>query len=275
MELLPRHQFLFGVCAVALAIGLVSAVHGETAAVVVGLARCADCTRKNMNAEAAFRGLQVAVKCKNGKGEYEGKAVGQVDKSGAFAVPLAADEVGEDGRLKQDCFAQLHTASSVPCPGQEPSKIVAAQPSHDGKMVFVALPGEVHQPSEECASAYLCHPSPKPVVVPPPKHKHDHPHLPGIKPPKHDHDHDHPHPPGVKPIPPKHDHDHEPAVKPIPPKHDHDHALPPVAKSPKPAPIYGPPAERNAVTDPQLFKKMLPFLKKLPFFPPAEQNRKP
>uniref|UniRef100_A0ACD5X4L0 Uncharacterized protein n=1 Tax=Avena sativa TaxID=4498 RepID=A0ACD5X4L0_AVESA len=259
MEFLPR-QFLFGVCAIALAIGVVNAVHGETAAVVVGLARCADCTRKNMNAEAAFRGLQVAVKCKNGKGEYECKAMGQVDKSGAFTVPLAADEVGEDGQLKQDCFAQLHSASSVPCPGQEPSKIVAAPPSHDGKMTFVALAGNVHQPSTECASAYLCHPSPKPVIVPPPKHKHDHPHLPGIKPPKHDHAL----PPGVKPIPPKHDHDH-----------DHDHALPPVAEPPKPAPIYGPPAERNAITDPQLFKKMLPFLKKLPFFPPAQQNRKP
>jgi hypothetical protein len=44
---------------------------------------------------------------------------------------------------------------------------------------------------------------------------------------------------------------------------------------PKPTPIYGPPSEHSAVTDPQLFKKMLPFLKKLPFFPPAEQNTMP
>uniref|UniRef100_A0A453IIT1 Uncharacterized protein n=1 Tax=Aegilops tauschii subsp. strangulata TaxID=200361 RepID=A0A453IIT1_AEGTS len=35
-------------------------------------------------------GLQVAVKCKNGKGEYESKSVGPVDKSGAFSVPLDA-----------------------------------------------------------------------------------------------------------------------------------------------------------------------------------------
>ncbi|XP_051182408.1 proline-rich protein 2 [Lolium perenne] len=272
MEFLPR-QFLLGVCTVALAIGLADAVHGETVPVVVGLARCSDCTRKNMNAEAAFKGLQVVVKCKSSKGEYESKAVGQLDKSGAFSVPLAADLVGVDGELKHDCLAQLHSASNMPCPGQEPSKIVAA-PSHGGKTAFMALAGKVHEPSAECASAFLCHPP----MIKPPKHDHDHPHLPGIKPPKHDHDH--PHLPS-KPIPPKHDHDHDhdlpPAGKPIPPKHDHDHdhALPPVAMPPKPMPIYGPPSERNAVTDPQLFKKMLPFLKKLPFFPPAEQNTKP
>ena len=251
MEILPR-QLLFGVCAIALAIGFAEAVHGETAPVVVGLAKCSDCTRKNMNAEAAFKGLQVAIKCKNDKGEYESKAVGLVDKSGAFSVPLAADLVGEDGELKQDCFAQLHSASSAPCSGQEPSKIIAAQPSRGGKMTFVALAGKVHQPSSECASAFLCDPL----------HKH-HP----IVPPKHDHDHDHSHLPVIKPpvvIPPKHDHDH-----------DHDLHPPATPVPPKPTPIYHPPAQRNAITEPQLFKKLLPFLKKLPFFPPAEQNSKP
>ena len=213
----------------------------------------------------------MAVKCKNDKGEYESKAVGQVDKSGAFSIPLAADEVGEDGELKQDCFAQLHSTSSVPCPGQEPSKIVAAQTSHDSKTTFVALAGKVHQPSVECASAVLCDPlhkhhpvlSHKPMTMPP-KHDHGHPHLPVIKPPvviPHKHDHDHPHLPVIKP--PKHDHDH-----------GHDHSLPPVVK-PNPTPIYDPPAQHDDVTQPQLFKKMLPFLKKLPFFPPAKQNTKP
>jgi hypothetical protein len=60
MEFLPR-QFLFGVCAIALAMGLANAVHGETAPVVVGLARCSDCTRKDMNAEAAFRGTLAVI----------------------------------------------------------------------------------------------------------------------------------------------------------------------------------------------------------------------
>ncbi|KAL5209347.1 hypothetical protein ABZP36_004970 [Zizania latifolia] len=44
--------------------------------------------------QAAFKGLQVVVKCKNSKG------VAQVDKSGSFSVLLAADLVGEDGELK-------------------------------------------------------------------------------------------------------------------------------------------------------------------------------
>ena len=35
------------------------------------------------------------MKCKNSKGEYKSTAVGQVDKSNAFSVPLAADAVGE------------------------------------------------------------------------------------------------------------------------------------------------------------------------------------
>jgi hypothetical protein len=60
MEFLPR-QFLFGVCAIALAMGLANAVQGETAPVVVGLARCSDCTRKDMNAEAAFRGTLAVI----------------------------------------------------------------------------------------------------------------------------------------------------------------------------------------------------------------------
>ncbi|KAI4993639.1 hypothetical protein ZWY2020_007952 [Hordeum vulgare] len=279
MALLPR-RFLLGVCAVALAIGLANAVHGEAAPVVVGLARCSDCTRKNMNAEAAFKGLQVAVKCKNGRGEYESKAVGHVDKSGAFSVPLDADLVGDDGELKQDCFAQLHSASSAPCPGQEPSKIVAARPSHDGQTTFVAIAGEVHHPSAECASAFLCNPLHKhhlvvfhkPVIVSP-KHDHDHDH-------DHDHVHDHDHDHDS----PKHDHDHDHDHDHVH-DHDHDHDHAPAVKppttpvytpaAPTPTPIYHPPAQRDAVTEPQLFKKMLPFLKKLPFFPPAKQSGKP
>ena len=48
----PR-ALLLGVCAVLLAIAVANA---EAASVVVGLAKCADCTRKNMKAEEAFKG---------------------------------------------------------------------------------------------------------------------------------------------------------------------------------------------------------------------------
>jgi hypothetical protein len=50
-------QRLLGVCAVLLAIAAVAnAASGEVASVVIGQVKCADCTRKNMKAEAAFKG---------------------------------------------------------------------------------------------------------------------------------------------------------------------------------------------------------------------------
>ncbi|TKV97122.1 hypothetical protein SEVIR_9G474800v4 [Setaria viridis] len=250
MEIQAR-QRLLGVCAIVMAMGFANAVQGETELpVVVGLAKCSDCARKNMNAEAAFKGLQVAVKCRNSNGEYESTAVGPVDKSGAFSVPLAADLVGDDGELKRECFAQLHSASSAPCPGQEPSKIVAAPAVHGGgDKTFVALGGEVHRSSSECASAILCYPF---------LHKHHHVgiHTPVVVP--HVPDHGHSLPPVTKPpvvVP-----EHKPPV-PVP-----EHSAPPSTpvytppSTPVPVPehkppstrtpIYHPPAQRKTVADP-------------------------
>jgi hypothetical protein len=51
----PR-GLLLGVCAALMAIAVASAASDGAASVVVGLAKCADCTRKNMKAEAAFKG---------------------------------------------------------------------------------------------------------------------------------------------------------------------------------------------------------------------------
>ncbi|RLN43197.1 uncharacterized protein C2845_PM01G44710 [Panicum miliaceum] len=133
---LPR-RLLAGVGAVLLVTVLAHAAEPEMASMVVGLAKCADCTRKNMKAEAAFNGLKVAVKCKNAVGVFETKALGEVDKSGAFSVPLTADLLREDGELKQDCFAQLHSTTNQPCPGQEPSWIVRPSSDDDKKKSFV------------------------------------------------------------------------------------------------------------------------------------------
>lgn len=47
-----RRGFLIGVCAVL----IMAIANAEAASVVVGLAKCADCTRKNMKAEQAFKG---------------------------------------------------------------------------------------------------------------------------------------------------------------------------------------------------------------------------
>ena len=186
MEAASR-RLLLGVCAVLMAIAVANA-ESEAASVVVGLAKCADCTRKNMKAEEAFKGLQVAIKCKNSKGEYESKAVAPLEGSGAFSVPLAADLHGVD------CFAQLHSAANAPCPGQEQSKIVPLS-----KGTFVAVAGKTHYPSAECASATICGPIKK--------HLFDHFHK--------------------KPVPPKPEPKPEPHPEPKPEPHPEYHPVPP------------------------------------------------
>ncbi len=101
----------------------------------------------------------MAIKCKNSDGEYESKAVGDLDGDGAFSVPLAADDL----HGAADCFAQLHSAaSSTPCPGQEPSKIVPLPSTTDNggnkANTFVAVAGKrMHSStsSAECTSAFL------------------------------------------------------------------------------------------------------------------------
>lgn len=272
-----RRGFLIGVCAVL----IMAIANAEAASVVVGLAKCADCTRKNMKAEAAFKGLKVAVKCKNAAGEYETKTVGDVDKSGAFSLPLGAELLHEDGELKQECFAQLHSAPGHPCPGQEPSQIVRPS-STDAvdKKTFVAVAGKMHYSSKECASAFLCDPfhkkhlfHKKPVVIP---HFHK-------KPIVIPHFHKKP-----KPMP-------VPEYKPPTPVPVYTHPTPvPEYKPPTtpvythPTPIYHPPAAEQKTaagqdpeTDPQLFKKLLPLIKKNPFFnkfpkfPPVKEETKP
>ncbi|XP_066388411.1 proline-rich protein 4-like [Miscanthus floridulus] len=232
MEIQAR-LLLVAVFGIVIAIGFANAVQGETATpVVVGLAKCSDCARRNMNAEAAFKGLQVAVKCRNSKGEYESTAVGQVGKSGAFSVPLAADVVGEDGELKSECFAQLHSASSAPCPGQEPSKIVAAPPGgHDGtEKTFVALGGKVYRSSPECASAFLCHPFFHSVM-----HHHHHVgiHTPVVIPHLPDHGHGHSIPPVTNEPPAVGVPEHKPAPVPVP-----EHEPPSTATAPSTPPVY-------------------------------------
>ncbi|VAH25336.1 unnamed protein product [Triticum turgidum subsp. durum] len=122
----------------------IAVANAEAASVVVGLAKCTDCTRKNIKAEEAFKGLQVAIKCKNVNGEYESKAVGALDGTGAFSVPVAAD------LHSADCVAQLHSAASnAPCSGQEPSKIV---PVSEGTTFGVVAGAKTNAlASPECA----------------------------------------------------------------------------------------------------------------------------
>ncbi|GJN20353.1 hypothetical protein PR202_gb07723 [Eleusine coracana subsp. coracana] len=228
-------RLLLGVYAVLMGIAIANATSGEPASVVIGLAKCADCTRKSMNAESVFKG--------------------------AFSVPLASDV------NSADCHAQLHSAAGKPCPGQEPSTIV---PQSEG--TFVAVPGKRHYQSAECASATICGPikkhiidhfhkkpvppKPKPEPKPeyhPPQPEYHHPtptyggsptpiyHPPALKVSdtfcgkikKHIIDHFH-----KKPVPPK----PKPEPKPEyhPPQPEYHHPTPTYGRSS--TPIYHPPA---------------------------------
>uniref|UniRef100_A0A0D9XHT4 Proline-rich protein n=1 Tax=Leersia perrieri TaxID=77586 RepID=A0A0D9XHT4_9ORYZ len=141
------------VCAAVMAVA--ATTDGE-AALIVGQAKCGDCTRKNMKAEDVS---MVAIKCKNADGEYETKAVGDLEGNSAFRVPLAAGDLHVSA-----CFAQLHSAtSSTPCPGQEPSKIVLLSTTNNvnddegGKAAantFIAVAGK----SAPRLSSFLCDP---------------------------------------------------------------------------------------------------------------------
>ncbi|RCV45645.1 hypothetical protein SETIT_9G471000v2 [Setaria italica] len=100
--------------------------------VVVGSIKCLDCFPNDINAEDAFKGLQVAIKCKSAADEnydYETKAVGPLDDVGVFRIPLAAELLRDDGNLDRDCYAQLHSAPDTPCVGQAPPRIA---PTQDG-----------------------------------------------------------------------------------------------------------------------------------------------
>ncbi|KAL6641645.1 hypothetical protein ACP70R_019826 [Stipagrostis hirtigluma subsp. patula] len=208
----PRGLLL--VCAALMAIATANAASGEVSSVVVGLAKCADCTRKKMNAEAVFQGLKVTIKCKNSNGEYESMAVGELDGSGAFAVPLTADLHGSD------CLAQLHSAAAgAPCSAQEPSRVVPV-----ADRTFVAVAGKAQRLSTECASATISDPFDK-------KHLSDH---------SFDHEHHH-----------FFDHFHKLTAPPTPVPEYHTPPTPmpeyhpptmPTYGSPTP-PIYHPPAQ--------------------------------
>ncbi|XP_037481946.1 uncharacterized protein LOC119360394 [Triticum dicoccoides] len=113
-------------------------------------------------------------------GDYESKAVGTLDRTGTFSVPLAADLHGAD------CVVQLHSASSnAPCPGQEPSKIM---PVSEGTTYNIVAGDNTATPSAaspECASMTLCGPIKKHIMehfhhkkpVPPKPEPKPQPHL--------------------------------------------------------------------------------------------------
>nr|CAD1844104.1 unnamed protein product [Ananas comosus var. bracteatus] len=145
---------LFVLCAVRFAAEFVGA---ETpAAVVVGSAVCSDCATKKIEHERAFNGLHAAVKCKAATGLYETKAMGELDNTGSFNIPLPADADADADDLNHDCFVELHSTASpeatTPCPAK-PSKLIPAAKANGGERVFTAASGPLSFASATCASA--------------------------------------------------------------------------------------------------------------------------
>ncbi|KAA8536014.1 hypothetical protein F0562_028492 [Nyssa sinensis] len=116
----------------------VSFCYGDDKTVeVVGIGECADCAESNVKASEAFSGLSVNIDCKLANGEVKTRGVGKLDEEGKFKISLP-QAIVKDGKLKEECFAQLHSASAVPCPvhnGIEDSKIVFKS-KIDGKQTF-------------------------------------------------------------------------------------------------------------------------------------------
>ncbi|XVF00934.1 hypothetical protein REPUB_Repub04eG0045000 [Reevesia pubescens] len=207
---------------------------------VVGVGECADCAENNFETIQAFSGLRVNIDCKPENGEFKTRGSGELDKEGNFKVSLPEDLV-KDGKLKEECYAQLHSVSASPCPahdGLESSKIVFKSVS-DEKHNF-GLKGKLRFSPVTCASAFFLphfHHHPLPKLNHPPLHKH--PSLPPLKSFHH-------HPPIYKkPLPPP-----VPIYKPPVPIYK-----PPIYKKPlpPPVPIYKPPVHK-----PPVYEKPLP-----------------
>ncbi|XP_022762288.1 proline-rich protein 4-like [Durio zibethinus] len=241
---------------------------------VVGVGECADCAENNFETSQAFSGLRVTIDCKPENGEFKTRGSGELDKEGNFKVSLPEDLV-KDGKLKEECYAQLHSVSAAACPahdGLESSKIVFKSTS--GEKHNFGLKGKLKFSPVTCASAFLWPhfklppiykkplPPPIPIYKPPPIpvfKKPLPPPVPIYKPPVYK-------PPVYKkPLPPPVP-IYKPPVHKLPPVPIYKKPLPspvPIYKKPlpPPVPIYKPKPL------PPIPKKPLPPLPKIPPFP--------
>ncbi|MTV28621.1 hypothetical protein FTX61_25045, partial [Nitriliruptoraceae bacterium ZYF776] len=92
---------------------------------VVGYGECADCKENNVKTSQALSGLKVTIDCKLEDGKFETRGVGKLNEEGLFKVALP-QEILKEGKLAEECYAQLHNAANAPCGihnGLEASKI--------------------------------------------------------------------------------------------------------------------------------------------------------
>ncbi|XP_034680903.1 proline-rich protein 4-like [Vitis riparia] len=247
---------------------------------VVGVVECADCSESRIKASQAFSGLGVTIDCKLANGEFKTRVVGDVSNEGKFKVSLPEEMVKDGYQLKEECFAQLHSASAAPCfdaqSGLEASKIVWKAKTIGKKNVFGPI-ANLKFSSLTCTSAlwwsfYKHPPLPKlplpfPKAYPPPWKKFGHvykkplpPSIPIYKKPL-------PSPVHKKLLPPKvliH-------KKPLPPK-----VLKPNKPFPPPSPVYKKPFPPSVPVFKKPIPPPVPVYKRLPPPPaPVYQKRLP
>ncbi|XP_059296858.1 proline-rich protein 4 isoform X2 [Lycium ferocissimum] len=124
---------------------------------VVGIGECADCKESNIKTIHAFSGLRVTIDCKAGNGKFKTRGEGQLDKDGKFVVSLPKEMV-KDGKLKEDCYAQLHSASAAPCPahnGIEASKIVFTKSENNDEKHTLKPAGNLKFSTALCTSKFF------------------------------------------------------------------------------------------------------------------------
>ncbi|XP_019165405.1 PREDICTED: proline-rich protein 4-like [Ipomoea nil] len=121
---------------------------------VVGFGECGDCKENNIQTTQAFSELRVSIECKLENGEMRTRGMGKLDKDGKFEVSLPAEIVKHGGGgLKEECYAQLHTA---PCPALhnaiEASKIVKTS---SGKQQGFEAAGKLKFSAAICTSSAI------------------------------------------------------------------------------------------------------------------------
>ncbi|PIA55480.1 hypothetical protein AQUCO_00700046v1, partial [Aquilegia coerulea] len=128
----------------------------EKSVEVIGVGECSDCAQNNIENKHAVSGLPVAIDCKAADGTFKTRGVGELDEEGKFKVVLPSEIVKDNGELEEECFAQLHSASSSPCAtnnGLEALKIVFK--SKDNEKITFHPAGKLVFSPNTCTSAHL------------------------------------------------------------------------------------------------------------------------
>ncbi|XP_071704665.1 uncharacterized protein [Rutidosis leptorrhynchoides] len=186
--------------------------YGNMIVEVVGIGECGDCKESNIKSSHALSGLKVTVDCKLDNGKFKTRGVGELDGEGNFKISLPK-EILKDGKLTQECYAQLHNAANSPCTLHDDVNKIIFLSKSDEKHTFGPLQ-KLKFSSAVCTSAFFW-----PAF--------NYPALPPLK--------QWPKPLPMFTFPPKY-----PFVKPIPPPVYN----PPVVKPPPP-PIYTPTPNYN------------------------------